>query len=121
MESSPAEDNLQVLVDEKLDTSQQCTLTAQKANCTLGCIKSSEANISREGILPLYSPEIPPGVKCPALGPMAQDRHGPVGADLEEGHKNCQRAEIGFSYGEGWGSAWRREGSREILLQPFNI
>jgi len=50
-------------VDEKLDVSQQCALTAQKANHILGCIKSSVDSRSREAILPLCSALVRPHVE----------------------------------------------------------
>ena len=64
IESSPAEKDFGVLVDGKLNMSQQCVLTAQKANHILCCIKRSVAIRSREGILPLYSALVRPHLQC---------------------------------------------------------
>ena len=65
---------------------RQCALAAQKANCTLGCVKRSLSSMAREVILPLYA-----ALARLHLEPSAQERHGPVGAGPNEGHKNDQR------------------------------
>ena len=55
MESSPEKKDWGILVGDKWDMSRQCGLAAQKAKHLLGCITSSVASRSREGMLPLCS------------------------------------------------------------------
>ena len=77
-------------MDSKLDNSQQCALTAQKAS-HIGCIKRSVASRLREVIPPLCADEISPGELHPDVESSVLERHGPVGVHPEEGHRNDPR------------------------------
>ena len=88
-----AEKDLGVLVDGRLDMSQQCALTAQKANRILDCIKRIMTSRLGEVILPLYTALVGPHLEyCIQMwSPEVQERHGPVGVCREEAHKNDPR------------------------------
>lgn len=53
--SSPAQNDLEIGVDENLNLRQQCAFAAQKASCVLGCVKKSTASRLREVVLFIHS------------------------------------------------------------------
>ena len=67
LESSPAEKDLGVLMDEKLTMSQQCAPAAQKVNGILSPIRRRVASRNREVTVPLCSCEAPFGELCTGL------------------------------------------------------
>ena len=87
LESSPAEKDLGVLFDEKLNMSQQCVLAAQEANGILGSTRRGVASRAREVIVPLYSALM----KLQNLVSPTQERCGAFGKGPGEGQKDGSR------------------------------
>ena len=92
-ESSPEEKDLGVLTDEKLNPAM-CAHSPE-ASHILGCTKSDVTSRLWEVILQLYSALVWPHLESwVQLWGSQHERHGPVRARPEEGHKNDQMAAV---------------------------
>jgi len=113
------EKDLGVLVDEKLNMSQQCTLAAQKVNGILGSIRRVVASRDREGYPSLLCPhKALTGVLSPSLGPTIHERWGAIEEGSEEGHKDDHRAGVPLLCKQTEGTGLVQPGEEKAARRP---
>lgn len=97
---SSVEEDLEVVVANKLAMRQKYSLVAKKISGTVGCIKKKKCGQQGDDPLPLLcTGEATYGVLCQVLGSSAQERQRTTGESPAEGHKVIRDLEH-FPYGE---------------------
>uniref|UniRef100_A0A8D0EXH0 Uncharacterized protein n=1 Tax=Strix occidentalis caurina TaxID=311401 RepID=A0A8D0EXH0_STROC len=89
--SSCVERDRGVLVNSKLNMSEQCAAAAKKAHRVLGCINKGITSREKVIIPTLLSAcQATPGILCLVLVPAIRKRYGQGGDSPEKGHKYDQ-------------------------------
>ncbi|GAB0178463.1 mitochondrial enolase superfamily member 1 [Grus japonensis] len=92
LESSCVERDLGVLVDNKLNMSEQCAAAAKQANRMLGCINKGITSRDKEVIIPLYAGLVRPHLEYHVqFWSLLCKKGGQAGEGPEKGHKDDQR------------------------------
>ncbi|GAB0184817.1 mitochondrial enolase superfamily member 1 [Grus japonensis] len=89
--SNSVERDLVVLVDNKLNMSEECAAVAKQANRMLGCMNQNITIRDKEVTIPLSACHATSGIWCSVLVPAIQKRCGQAGEGPEKGHRDDQR------------------------------
>lgn len=122
-ESSPVGKDPAGLGDEKLNVSLQGVLTAQKDNCTLGCINRRMSSKLREGILPLPSSETLPGILCSSWSSQYKKDMALLKC-IQKRPRGAGTLPLGTGW-KNWGCSYGREKAKQgdlvVAFQYFRV
>jgi len=122
IDSSPAEKDLGVIADEKMDMTQTCACSPEgQPYPGLHQKQRGQQGKGGDSAPLLHSGVTPPGVLRPAPEPSAQARHRPDGVCPKEGHKNYQKTLVPLPGGKAERLGVVQPGEEEALGRPYYV